>query len=131
MGVWESENKAVFERLDVEFGGYLPRSEYQFSRVIPHFRGAAYQLNYLNGCVFIDFGQVKPDQLYLSIISFDGYGACRIGSARLLDQELSKELVQCFAQTSLDQDRMWGLMKCVIDLNRDKLWSDALEEYGL
>ena len=99
---------------------------------MPNSRQADFYLGCLDGSVFLDFNCTTDKLIYLCRISFDGYGCCNIqNDAKCLDDQLSKVFMDEIVKENLDQKKITQLVIELIRLNKDNLWTDALEEYNL
>lgn len=102
-----------------------------FKTIMPGSRKADYYLGCLDSSVFIDFSLNNNGQIYLHRISFDGYGCCEIENSMTLDKSDSIIFVKEIGKEVLDQFSIEKLVKSLIKLNAEKIWTDALEEYEL
>lgn len=103
-----------------------------FKTTIPDSRKADFYLGCLDGCVFIDFELTTERRISLSRISFDGYGCCSLShNSKSLDFEKSKILIKEIAKEELDQESLTPLLLELININKEHIWIDALEEYNL
>lgn len=103
-----------------------------FKTTMPDSREADYYLGCLDGSIFIDFNTTTDKLINLCRISFDGYGCCNIdNNAKCLDDQLSKEFIDEIGKDNLDQEKITRIVLELIRLNRDNIWTDALEEYKL
>lgn len=103
-----------------------------FKTTMPDSRKADFYLGCLDGCVFLDFNYTADKRINLYRISFDGYGCCNIGSnAKCLDNQTSKEFFGEIQKDNLDQEKITKVVLELIRLNKDNIWTDALEEYKL
>jgi len=103
-----------------------------FKTKMPESRKADFYLGCLDGSVFIDFNQTSSNLISLCRISFDGYGCCNIADTKnLLNFELSKKFIEEIKKDKLDQGKLTPLVKEIIKLNQEYIWTDALEEYNL
>lgn len=102
-----------------------------FKTTMPESRKADFYLGCLDGSVFIDFNYTTRNQIELCRISFDGYGCCEIDNANHLDEQLSKAFINEIIRDNLDQEKITKLVLELVRLNKDKIWTDALEEYKL
>ena len=103
-----------------------------FKTTMPDSRKADFYLGCLEGCVFLDFNYTVDKRIYLCRISFDGYGCCNIDSnAQCLDNQTSKEFINEIQKDNLDQEKITKVVLELIRLNKDNIWTDALEEYKL
>jgi hypothetical protein len=97
-------------------------------------RPCSFSLALDGGSVFADF-DVDPDGLIsLLCVSFDGYGAWRPDegqSTTTMDAADASKLRQARDEETLDSDEVRGLLRRYFHANRAKIWSDALEQYGL
>lgn len=99
---------------------------------MPSSRPADYYLGYMDGCVFLDFNNYGDDKICLARISFDGYGCCVLGENSIpLNEDDSRTFKDIFENNMIDQDALLTIIKKVIDLNKEKIWSEALQEYKL
>lgn len=81
---------------------------------------------------FIDFNKTSDNLISLCRISFDGYGCCNISYTKnLLTHELSKKFIEEVSKDELDQEKLTPLIKEIIKINQELIWTDALEEYNL
>jgi len=107
-------------------------NEYDFFKTtMPQTRKADFYLGCLDSSVFIDFNLNNNVQIYLKRISFDGYGCCEIEDSKMLDQRDSIKFVEEMNKESIDQKTIELLVKSLIEINSEKIWTDALEEYKL
>lgn len=103
-----------------------------FKTTMPDSRKADYYLGCLGGSVFIDFKQTSDRLISLCRISFDGYGCCNItGTDNLLSLELSEKFIEEIAKDELDQEKLTPIVMEIIRINKERIWTDALEEYNL
>jgi hypothetical protein len=103
-----------------------------FKTVMPDTRKADFYLGCLDGSVFIDFNLTSKNLISLCRISFDGYGCCDIADkANSLNSEMSKKFIEEIKKEKLDQAKLTPLVKEIIKINQEYIWTDALEEYNL
>lgn len=103
-----------------------------FKTKMPDSRRADFYLGCLDGSVFIDFNQSNGRLISLRRISFDGYGCCDISDkANSLNFEMSQKFIEEIEKNELDQNKLTSLVKQAIRLNKEYIWTDALEEYNL
>ena len=103
-----------------------------FKTIMPDSRKADFYLGCLDGCVFLDFNYSTDKRINLCRISFDGYGCCNIdNNAKCLDSQLSKEFTDEIEKDNLDQEKITKFVLELIRLNKEYIWTDALEEYKL
>lgn len=103
-----------------------------FKTMMPSSRKADYYLGCFDGAVYIDFNRVRGNRIVLCRISFDGYGCCNIpNSAECLDEHLSRVFIGEMRKDMVCQDALSQIVMESIRLNKEYLWSDALEAYGL
>lgn len=99
---------------------------------MPDTRKANYYFGCLDSSVFIDFNESTENKIQLIRISFDGYGCCELNKrAVFLNQEESQQFIITIKSDPLDQEMMAVLVKKSIQINKEFIWIDALEEYGL
>lgn len=93
---------------------------------------AGFYLGGLDGRVFIDFNYTTVKRINLCRISFDGYGCCNIDdNAQCSDSQSSKEFLDEMGNENLEQEKITKVVLELIRLNKDNIWTDALEEYEL
>lgn len=103
-----------------------------FKASMPSTREADFYLGCLDGSVFIDFNKSKSGQIFLVRISFDGYGCCNIDDKAVpLNQERSKLFVDEISREILNQQTLEIIVKEAIEINKENIWSDAIERYEL
>lgn len=103
-----------------------------FKTIMPDTRKADFYLGCLDGCVFLDFNCTADKRINLCRISFDGYGCCNIvNNAKGLDNQTSKEFLDEVQKDNLNQEKITKFVLELIRLNKDNIWTDALEEYKL
>lgn len=103
-----------------------------FKTTMPKTRRADYYLGYLDSCGFIDFNSSTDHQISLVRISFDGYGCCNLdGKAQCLNSEESSMFIEEMNKEFLNQEKITVLVKKLIRINKQHIWNDAIEEYGL
>ncbi len=99
---------------------------------MPADRKADYYLCYHDSSVFIDFNSSASNEISLIRISFDGFGCCDIEKqSKKLNLKDSQEFLKQIKQDNLNQEVIAELVKKLIFLNKDFIWTDALEKYGL
>lgn len=82
--------------------------------------------------MFIDFNRTQDDLISLARISFDGYGCCNLDDNGLsLNLNDSSEFIGEMESENLNQETISRLVKEIIKLNKDHIWIDAIQEYGL
>lgn len=103
-----------------------------FKTTMPDSRNADFYLGCLDDSVFIDFNLTTDKSINLCRISFDGYGCCNLdNNAKCLDDKSSKAFIDEIGKDNLDQEKITKIVLELIELNKDKIWTDALEEYNL
>ena len=103
-----------------------------FKWTMPESRKADFYLGCLDGSVFLDFNLNTDKRIQLCRISFDGYGCCNLDKdAKCLDNQLSKDFINEIGKDNLNQEKITKLVLELIRLNKDNIWTDALEEYKL
>jgi hypothetical protein len=103
-----------------------------FKTTMPNTRKADYYLGCLDSSVFIDFNRSEDNRIYLRRISFDGYGCCNLDkNANHLNHQDSKKFIEEIEKEELDQVVITLLVKTAVKINKEQIWTDALEEYGL
>ena len=103
-----------------------------FKTTMPESRKADFYLGCLDGSVFLDFNCTTDKRINLCRISFDGYGCCNIdNNAKSLDDQSSKDFIDEIGKDNLDQENITKIVLELIRLNKDKIWTDALQEYNL
>ena len=103
-----------------------------FKTEMPETRKADFYLGCLDSSVFIDFNLTSDNLISLCRISFDGYGCCNITNTKnSLSFELSKKFIEEIKKDKLDQAKLTPLVKELIKINQEYIWTDALEEYNL
>lgn len=99
---------------------------------MPKTRQADYCLSCLDDSVFMDFNLNKDNCIYLVRISFDGYGCCNLEQpSEPLNQDYSIEFINQMKNENLNQKNIENLVRELIELNKEQIWEDALESYGL
>ncbi len=99
---------------------------------MPASRKADYYLCCLDSSVFIDFNSSPDNEISLIRISFDGFGCCNIdGKAKNLNLEDSQKFIQEINKEKLNQIAITELVKKAIRINKEFIWTDALEKYEL
>ncbi len=99
---------------------------------MPGTRVADYYLGCLDGCVFIDFNLSIDSRISLRRISFDGYGCCDPGDDIIpMTPEESRAFIDAHQEDELNQEIIARLIIKTIEINRGRIWQDALKEYGL
>jgi hypothetical protein len=99
---------------------------------MPASRPADYYLGYKGGSVFLDFNNRDDDRIYLSRISFDGYGCCMLSEeATPLSLDDSQIFKTLYKGNLKDHSLLLTIVKKSIRLNIKNIWLDALEEYNL
>lgn len=103
-----------------------------FKTSMPDSRKADFYLGCLDGSVFIDFNYTTDKRINLCRISFDGYGCCNLDSnSKCLDDQLSKDFIEQISKDNLDPEKVTKIVLELIRLNKENIWTDALEEYNL
>lgn len=103
-----------------------------FKTTMPKTRKADFYLGCLDGSVFIDFNRIENDQISLIRISFDGYGCCNLDKkAESLNKEESALFIEELNKDILNQEAITVLVKKAIEINEERIWNNALQEYEL
>ena len=103
-----------------------------FKTIMPDSRKADFYLGCLDGSVFIDFNFTIDKLINLCRISFDGYGCCDLDdNTKSLDDQSSKTFIEEIRKDNLDQEIITKIVLELIRLNKNNIWTDALEEYNL
>lgn len=103
-----------------------------FKTIMSDSRKADFYLGCLDGSVFIDFNLTIDKRINLCRISFDGYGCCNLNNnAKCLDDKSSKAFIDEIGKGNFDQEKIRKIVLELIELNKDNIWTDALEEYNL
>ena len=103
-----------------------------FKTEMPESRKADFYLSCLEGSVFIDFNKTSDNLISLIRISFDGFGCCElVETKKVLNFEMSKQFILELEKVNLDQESLTHLIKEIIKINKDFIWTDALEKYNL
>mgnify|MGYP004350165933 CR=1 FL=1 len=99
---------------------------------MPSTRKADYYLGCLDSLVFIDFNRTQDNLISLVRISFDGFGCCNLDENGLsLNLNDSVEFIMEMENDNLNQENISRLVKEIIKVNKDHIWMDAIQEYGL
>ena len=99
---------------------------------MPGTRKADVYLGCCDGSVFVDFNISKDNLISLVRISFDGYGCCNLDeTAESLNATNSQEFLREIEQEILNQEAIGRLVQKIVKMNKDLIWKEALEEYGL
>lgn len=106
---------------------------YDFHKTtMPKSRKADYYLCCLDNSVFIDFNLSGENKIFLVRISFDGYGCCDLnGVKNHLSEEDSKKFIAEIEKKNLNQEIITELVLKAIQVNKEYIWTDALEKYDL
>jgi hypothetical protein len=109
------------------------KQEFDFFKTsMPNSRIADYYFGCLDGCVFIDFVLTQDNCVCLKRISFDGYGCCNLDNNVIpMNIEESQLFTDTFKKDDLNQEIMTKLIIGTIEINKEKIWQDALKNYGL
>ena len=103
-----------------------------FKTVMPGTRKADFYLGCFEGSVFLDFTISTENRICLRRISFDGYGCCNLdGTTESLNVRDSKVFLTEMVEEELNQETIRELVKKIIRMNKDQIWNDALQDYGL
>jgi hypothetical protein len=103
-----------------------------FKTSMPSTRKADYYLGCLDSSVFIDFNRTQDNLITLVRISFDGYGCCNLDNKGLnLNLNDSAEFIVEMENENLNQKIISRLVIEIIKVNKDHIWMDAIQEYGL
>jgi hypothetical protein len=117
--------------------------ELDVSIVAPLFRECSFQLCVDDGSVYMDFQVTDESDVRLLRVSFDGYGCCSCASSS--NEEGSRMVYQVtpmsasdatalhsmIQQSTLEQPQISDILRRYCTENRQHIWDDALEEYGL
>jgi len=111
-----------------------PKIDFKFFAIaMPKTRPADYYLGCLGGSIFMDFDNCEDELIRLKRISFDGYGCCDLGNLAIpmdiVDSSDFKKIIG--SGLSSNQSRLTTIVKKVISSNKELIWKDALNEYGL
>lgn len=103
-----------------------------FKTTMSETRKSDYYLGCLDSSVFIDFNRSDDNRIYLRRISFDGYGCCNLEKdTNHLNHEDSQKFIEEIEKEKLEQETITLLVKKVIKINKEYIWSDAIKQYGL
>lgn len=103
-----------------------------FKTSMPESRKADVYLGCLEGSVFVDFNITNANYISLVRISFDGYGCCTLDdNVECLNVTESQEFLLEIEKEVLHQETIGRLVMKIVNLNKELIWQDALEEYGL
>ena len=103
-----------------------------FITAMPDTRPADYYLGCSEGSVYIDFDTYKGDQIRLKRISFDRYGCCDLGNQAIpMDEVDSRAFKKIIDSQLIDQALLTILVKKTLSNNKELIWEEALNEYGL
>ena len=103
-----------------------------FKTTMPSSRKADFFLGCLDGSMFLDFNYTTDKRIYLCRISFDGYGCCNLDNdAKCLNPQSSKTFLDEIGKDNLNQEKITKIVLELIQLNKDSIWTDALEAYHL
>jgi hypothetical protein len=103
-----------------------------FKTTMPKTRKADYYLGCLDSSVFLDFNVSDENLVFLIRTSFDGYGCCDFKeNSKPLSVEDSKIFIQFINHDELFQNIIRSLVKKAIEINKENIWIDALNEYEL
>lgn len=103
-----------------------------FKPSMPETRKADFHLGCLDGSVFIDFNLSDENLISLRRISFDGYGCCDLAeSSNHLNLELSDQFREEISKEEVNQVKLAAIVKEIVKINKEYIWSDALKEYNL
>lgn len=103
-----------------------------FKTMMPDSRKSEFYLGCIDGSVFIDFNLTSEKLIRLCRISFDGYGCCNLdNNSKSLDEKLSKSFINEINKINFDQEKITKIVLKLIEMNKDYIWTDALEEYDL
>ena len=103
-----------------------------FKTSMPETRKADIYLGCLDGSVFVDFGVSDDNFVVLVRISFDGYGCCNLDDTAVAFSAMdSQEFMKEIGKEKLHQETICRLVKKIVHMNKDRIWKEALEEYGL
>jgi|SRR5690606_7277452 len=117
--------------MTVEFNNMKQDFDF-FKTTMPESRKADFYLGCLDGSIFLDFNWTTDKRINLCGISFDGYGCCNIdNNAKCLDDQSSKDFIIEIGKDNLDQEKIKKIVLELIRLNKENIWTDALEEYNL
>lgn len=95
-------------------------------------RPCRFSLNLQDACVFADFDVNWHGEVYLTRISFDGYGCCTTErDASRLSAEESQVLLNFVDADDVDRDEVREILYRYFAANQDVIWRDALVENGL
>lgn len=99
---------------------------------MPSSRKADYCLGYFEGCVYLDFNNCDNDRICLKRISFDRYGCCELSDNAIALNAVDSQTFKSIFESNLeDQETFLAIVKKAISLNKNYIWTDALEEYYL
>ena len=97
---------------------------------MPASRPADYYIGCLDAAVFIDFIE-KNRKIFLKRISFDGYGCCEPAQQTVaMRAEDMQNFISMINDGTVDQARMYKIIRKTLADNSRLLWVDALKEYG-
>jgi len=99
---------------------------------MPNTRKADYHLGCLEGSIYLDLNLSTRNHIYLTRISFDGFGCCNLkDNTKKLALNDSNKFISKLSQDELDQEVIGKLVMKLIELNQEQIWKDALFKYNL
>lgn len=103
-----------------------------FTTLMPDSRRANFHLGSLDSAVFIDFILSDENLIYLSRISFNGYGCCNlINATNYLNRELSNQFIEEMSNKQLNQVKLARIVKELLTINKKHIWIDVINNYNL
>jgi hypothetical protein len=85
-----------------------------------------------DGSVFADFDIDEDGRIFLSRISFDGYGCCEsAANVRPMSVINSKLFINSIESGDISSEKLFNIISGYFRENSDVIWKDALEEHNL
>ena len=110
--------------------GRRPPSDFRVVGPIANTRPCDFVLS-TDDCIFADFAKHERT-VKLVRISFDGYGCCDCTNVNVMDKNDATELLAWVNAASIsDQDRCRKIVARYCTQNKEVIWEDALQQYGL
>lgn len=104
----------------------------QMKKVFPVFRECDFQVNLLDGSIFIDFKVNNEKLVFINSISFDGYGFTDLYPDPVpLNKKDSEQFLFWLENKNADNYGAEKLLLKLISLNKHLIWEDALKDYNL
>lgn len=108
----------------------MPSISVRIAELMPT-RPCDFCLAFQNDSVFADFAIDSSDKVYLSRISYDGYGCNNTDNIEKMNIVDSEVLIDAVKRDTINDPTIISIISKYFDENKELLWKDALLDHEL